>query len=116
MGIALSATARSCDEAVQFQEILYRSLSGDTLQVRECSPAVHSSGPLGCEVDFADQGVAEEDQDAMVDALESDGLRGKCTADVPGLVGEVDVSHGVDSPDLCALSVIPCCWRWIVCT
>jgi hypothetical protein len=30
---------------------------------------------LGAEVDFAEQGLAEEDQDAIIDALECDGVR-----------------------------------------
>jgi hypothetical protein len=54
----------SCVLAVKFQDILYGLLSGHPLHFWD----------LHAKVDFADQGVAEEDQDAMVDALQSDGL------------------------------------------
>jgi hypothetical protein len=59
---------------VKFQDMVYTLLSGHSLHLWDLRPALHSSGALGAEVDFAEQGVAEEDQYAMVDALECDGM------------------------------------------
>jgi hypothetical protein len=44
---------QSCDETVKFQEMVYRSLSGHSLHLWDQRPALHSSGALGAEVDFA---------------------------------------------------------------
>ena len=55
---------------VKFHEILYTSLSGHPLQVWGLCSAVHCSGPLSAKVDFANQGVAEKDQDALVEPLD----------------------------------------------
>ena len=64
----------SCSLTVKFQDMVYTLLSGHSLHLWDLRPALHSSGALGAEVDFAEQGVAEEDQYAMVDALECDGM------------------------------------------
>ena len=60
--------------AVKFQDMVYGLLSGHPLHFWDLRPALHSSGALDAEVEFANQGVAEEDEHAMVDAFEGDGL------------------------------------------
>ena len=72
--VRASCEAPLCWKTVKFQDMVYTLLSGHSLHLWDLRPALHSSGALGAEVDFAEQGVAEEDQYAMVDALECDGM------------------------------------------
>ena len=66
----------------RYQDILYR---------RGLRSTVHCSGPLSAEVDFADQSVAEENQDALVEALDLDPLSAQSLAHLPGKIVDVDI-------------------------
>src|SRR5450631_2318257 len=53
---------------------------------------VHCSGPLRAKVDLADQSVAEEDQDALVESLDLNALSAQSLTYLPREVVDVDVS------------------------
>ncbi len=80
------------NKAVKFHEMLYRSLSGHPLQFLGVHSTVHCSGPLSAEIDFSDQGIAEEDKDARIEALYLDSLSAQSLTYIPWKVVDVDIS------------------------
>src|SRR5271170_257680 len=86
--------------------MLYTVLSGHPLQVGGSHPAVHCSGPLGAEVDLADEGAAVVDQDALIEALEFDLLGGQSEADGPTAAVDVEIAIDADPPDFSSRAVL----------
>ena len=68
------------------QVVISRSFTGLRGQ-----PARHSSGALAGEIDFRDQGVAEEDQDPIFESFDGDVLSCESAADMPRSIVHVDV-------------------------
>src|ERR1035438_2914251 len=72
-----------------------------------CNPAVHHGGPLDCEVDFAQQGGAEEDHQSLFEGYDLDVFAAEGFADAPLSSLQIELSLAIDFEQPRSLRVLP---------